>query len=1211
MLKALPDQRRVKRTFLSLHFNMALRMSLCFRFGMALCILAAPSSAVAAVYNWLPWQYVNNTATAHINGFGDVTVSVDGAPANQVWDFQIEFLGVPFTPSSAPAVGVQHFDDNQYSFVVDLSGISDTHGLVLGLGNFAHWADHPYYKLSGCDLTTLVQIGSYDHRWTGTHSWPDTFNDDVHLNTDNGNFEVTTVPGGNDINSDILLLSLPHGVGRLVVSSLGPIGSDGVNVVLAVPEFDLAVTSMRWSDSLGGIDFTYSVVGGSLGRASTVASFWGAGTNLVDRLSSVPLYTCAIAAGFIGQSGQTIPASALVNPPSGATTVLLEIDPDNLFTESSKTNNFKALEIPDYGITSLGWNTSAGIDFGYFVTGFQAPASTIQLFWSKGTHLADRVSTTPVYTYNISAGVTGLSQTISVPANVLANPPSQATAVLLAIDPNNVVTETTKTNNIRALYFATITALRVARQEANVTPSNGIDDPILPVTNPTVLANARPLGLGVVADGVTPVLFKIVAPPGDYSLTINSYPVYKDTLSTHLSVLSPNGLWAKQTTINISQPPDSAANGTNYAYLAGTDWTDYATTLPEGTITLSLSRSSGGSPLSNVTFTNRPPPIVLVHGYYADATTWGPVFKSALEVWRPNDFIIPISYGVLREVNPSSGAVTADKTVNTAGRLDDLVYFLDYELAATIENLNSDLRKKWAFTRYDIVGHSQGGVLTRMLCTKYHFVTFTKQPYVSEVNMFRGRFRRIITIGSPHNGSRLLYYLLQLKRTHSIWYRLLPAVLDDIVQDKFDPFGQQIEQINDSLYSIDKRAKFRLITCTIDGGNTPGLLSPPIFLLTGLATPLVVLNPLPTIVTRGAVVIPKGSDGVVDLDAQGDKYNGSSVITTNLTGNILHADMFPLLFGAFYNQSETTFWPVASTILTLLNGPASTFGPFEPPSRLSADDRGRIDSVLPTLEAYNVIRLIPGYKDLSYSFQVSPDPSRPVQGPISWCAEAFTPNGVNSDGIALITTSNAPMAVTVRVAEFVVGDVVLYASYASTNNVLVAAQPILVCSRPAGSVMTGVFVVPGSATLSVGGTLRPDVWANYTNGAQSQLYIPIGQASFSSSDTNVAVVDVSGTITLHSFGIATVTMLYNGFTASILVSSATREVKDLAGYITTNGLFQLTYMGTYMMTNVIQASDNLKDWIPIATLHNTNGFVKYTDTESAMLPRRYYRIVIK
>jgi hypothetical protein len=80
-------------------------------------------------------------------------------------------------------------------------------------------------------LASFSQIGSYDHTWLSPSF---SFNDDVLLDTATGNFVVTTVPGLNDNNSDMLLMRLPANLGHIRVSTSGQSGGDTVNVVLAV-----------------------------------------------------------------------------------------------------------------------------------------------------------------------------------------------------------------------------------------------------------------------------------------------------------------------------------------------------------------------------------------------------------------------------------------------------------------------------------------------------------------------------------------------------------------------------------------------------------------------------------------------------------------------------------------------------------------------------------------------------------------------------------------------------------------------------------------------------------------------------------------------------------------------------------------------------------------------------------------------------------------
>jgi hypothetical protein len=193
----------------------------------------ATTAEASPFYLWEPWTSTGLQSVAALAGA--VTVTSNGANTFVQTPFSIQFNGVPFTPVDAPTAAVTNDGNTPWSFSMDFSGVSDTTGLIVGLGNFAHnlgWN----YSLAVTDtsgapipLTALTQIGSYDYTWPNGQS----FNDAISLNTTTGLFDVTTVPGLDDFNSDILLLSLPGNVGSFVVSTVGPPGGDTVNVLLA------------------------------------------------------------------------------------------------------------------------------------------------------------------------------------------------------------------------------------------------------------------------------------------------------------------------------------------------------------------------------------------------------------------------------------------------------------------------------------------------------------------------------------------------------------------------------------------------------------------------------------------------------------------------------------------------------------------------------------------------------------------------------------------------------------------------------------------------------------------------------------------------------------------------------------------------------------------------------------------------------------------
>jgi hypothetical protein len=202
-------------------------------FVFAVSIAGVRPAESTPVYNWINWTSTGaQTATA-----GGVTLTTTGN-TNVTTPFPIHFDSVPFTPVNAPSAGAGNFGNADWFFTLDFSQVSDTTGLILGLGNFAHDLGYQY-RLDAFDtanapmaLTLFTQIGSYDHDWGGAQF----FNDDVSLNTTTHLFVPTTVPGQDDHNTDILLMSLPAHVGLLKISTVGGSSGDTVNVLLATTD---------------------------------------------------------------------------------------------------------------------------------------------------------------------------------------------------------------------------------------------------------------------------------------------------------------------------------------------------------------------------------------------------------------------------------------------------------------------------------------------------------------------------------------------------------------------------------------------------------------------------------------------------------------------------------------------------------------------------------------------------------------------------------------------------------------------------------------------------------------------------------------------------------------------------------------------------------------------------------------------------------------
>ena len=113
--------------------------------------------------------------------------------------------------------------------------------------------------------------------------------------------------------------------------------------------------------------------------------------------------------------------------------------------------------------------------------------------------------------------------------------------------------------------------LRLSLFTANVSQNDSIDASIVPTVNQNYLSGASPLGMGVVADDVTPVLLQFSGTPTNYTLQItNNATSYNGSLANHLFVLQ-NGAWTPSTSLTISSSSTPA-----YAYLSwGLTWTDF------------------------------------------------------------------------------------------------------------------------------------------------------------------------------------------------------------------------------------------------------------------------------------------------------------------------------------------------------------------------------------------------------------------------------------------------------------------------------------------------------------------------------------------------------------------------------------------------------------------------------------------------------------
>lgn len=638
-----------------------------------------------------------------------------------------------------------------------------------------------------------------------------------------------------------------------------------------------------------------------------------------------------------------------------------------------------------------------------------------------------------------------------------------------------------------------------------------------------VLASQPELGKGLVADGVAPVLLQLTRSEKqtsseqrcsiDFAGTVG---VRAEAIQSRLRILDSDGEWTPAgTSSTLVFPPGEKHT---YAYVEGISSDEL---VGSADAVVKVTAREGDVVSDSTSFVVRRPPVVLVHGFNSSNDAWTPAFKDILDAARP-DFVFPVEYGVRRY---SSKKV--DTFQNTYLPFEANAFLLHQALKGKMENPFIAPLKDWYYLRYDVVAHSQGGVLARMLCRAGSFSS--SLSYVNSLYP-RGRFHRVITIGAPHNGSVLSYYTSRLAFTD---FASIPAALTatGVLQPKFNPFGQEIRDLN--AQAVDARAKFHCIRTTIDLNNFVCLEHRAM----GIGA------------ERKSVLLPLGSDAVVDLESQGG--GGGTKQTTMLLQIIAHSDNF---FGVASAQTKNS--NVGQCVLGLLDGPASNFGPFYNPTSLSQQRKTEIDRIVPRRTLFG--RLISGWippqgfgaRSLSsaatYNFEASPASGYDPVGDFTWSAEVYGPDGVDSDGVSLTVNPQDSSKVAVTVAPSVVGDVILHVSYTSASGDLVVSKPQRVASIPPGASITGLELLPRESVLRAGESLLPEVWATYSNGVRSQLYFA-GDPSFilTSSDTGVISIADDGKLQAIGNGMGQVQVTHQGLNAQARVQVSPEAASKL------------------------------------------------------------------
>ncbi len=752
------------------------------------------------------------------------------------------------------------------------------------------------------------------------------------------------------------------------------------------------------------------------------------------------------------------------------------------------------------------------------------------------------------FTNRYSAVSAGL---VTFTGSVQATGPKGTVAGTTAASPGVLIVSTVQIPTTISLHRLDALGLTPDSINAGLTD---IDAPLALVTDTAALDGEPEVSGGLVADGVTPLLIRFQVDPNDLApfpagrhftaaLGVDGGGTLDGTQPTDsLQVLDVGtGSWSLNQGFRLT-----ASQPTAYLWVAGIASLNLRLNPGETELRVSLKVTDDDAqgPAGTRTFAIRRPPVALIHDSNS-AGDWGASFVGVLGTSRPvgpendpDNFVRLIRYG--QDVDTLISPLGSSGLVNTTWPLANCAFLALEAFDAGMASVTD----RWAMTRYDVVAHGQGGVLTRMLCNA-NSNPVIDQPFRNPSNFNRGRFHRVVTVGTPHNGSRLLRYLLDLSvagKTPSLPPGLASTLLANqkIALQKLDPLGPQLTSVNDpselSPWYPDAAARFHLVRTVIDGGLAPAPLDPT-FAYAALGL---------TISDAGAGVLPRGSDGLVDYDSMAASLPpsevGGNVFSLPATSAISHAGTLPA-FGSTGVQTASA--EVADPVIQALDQ-EDGFEAFTLAPPLPETEADQID----TRAAGANITVLPGLIQIStatgpnrggvakplgapegvYQFELAFPQDFPPQGQVLWTVEVLGPGGIATDGVTIAPYGDNDRHVRVTLAKDLRGDVVLAAVYVSGEDQVVSAVPFLVANLPPPGVDLGAIrILPGSITLPLGATVPVQLFADYDDGTSSLRYLDPGAVTATSSQPDVVSVDDPLRWQLLSVGTAQIVFNWSGY----------------------------------------------------------------------------------
>jgi pimeloyl-ACP methyl ester carboxylesterase len=421
------------------------------------------------------------------------------------------------------------------------------------------------------------------------------------------------------------------------------------------------------------------------------------------------------------------------------------------------------------------------------------------------------------------------------------------------------------------------------------TDTGSVESPRLKLLPPKNLLTAKVNRIGAAADGVTTLLLRMRS---DYAVTFTIKNPNGDEEKTDLwGILARHSDLSGGSSVLRNVDPVDTPDG-KYVFVAYRV-PKQLPALPSASneITIEAVSSSNSDNVQRAKLTLRPPPVVIIHGLWSDSGKFE----------RFGEYLHSKGYDVFL-ADHDSGSFDPTIRINSTFAQIDAAIRGRREIFTYDGALPSFRRAGYAVSQVDVIGHSLGALIARAV--------IAAPQYRKRENYLEGDIHKLITIGAPHDGSKLIDALVEHRCDIRPIYRngrIEFFALEDSIGKLFGPYTPAMVEMQTASVMRSKLGRTTVPSHAI-GTTAPSTNLTKAAL--ALALRLYTLSSVDSLFVNPFDLRPGDHDLIVQLSSQ---FGGLDPSHTASFENIIH----------FYNPADLAanqptakiLWEEAETLL--------------------------------------------------------------------------------------------------------------------------------------------------------------------------------------------------------------------------------------------------------------------------------------------------------